>query len=70
MPETPPVITVDELKERIRVARLPIPDDRLEMVRGFLDAALRPLRAADSRAMRVVEPAVTFDAAEGARHGR
>ena len=63
-------VTLDELKERIRVAGLRIPDDRLEMVRGFLTNALRPIRAMDSRAVRTLEPAVTFDAAaEEHRHG-
>lgn len=60
MPETPD-ITLDEVKERARLAGLPIPDSRLSLVRGFLLNALRPIRALDSRAIRTVEPAVTFD---------
>lgn len=63
MAETAAEVTLDEVRERARVAGLSIPEDRLELVRGFLRDALRPLRAMDSRAIRTVEPAVTFDAA-------
>jgi len=71
MTEVAPVVTLDEVRERMRVAGLPIPEDRLEMVRVFLTNALRPVRAMDSRAARTLEPAVTFDAAaEEHRHGR
>ena len=63
-------VTLDEVRERARVAGLRIPEDRLEMVRIFLTNALRPIRAMDSRAVRTLEPAVTFDAAaEEHRHG-
>jgi hypothetical protein len=65
MPEQPLEITLDEVKERARLAGLPIPPARLSMVRGFLANALRPIRALDSRAVRTVEPAVTFDAKGG-----
>jgi hypothetical protein len=61
MPEMPPDVTLDEVKERARLAGLSIPADRLSLVRGFLANALRPIRALDSRAIRTVEPAVTFD---------
>jgi hypothetical protein len=71
MTDMSPDLTLDEVRERIRVAGLPIPEDRLAMVRGFLNDALRPVRAMDSRAVRTLEPAVTFDAAaEEHRHGR
>ena len=71
MSEIPSDVTLDEVRERIRVAGLRIPEDRLEMVRVFLTNALRPVRAMDSRAVRTLEPAVTFDAAaEEIRHGR
>ena len=66
MPELPPDVTLDEVKERARLAGLPIPPARLSMVRGFLANALRPIRALDSRTVRTVEPAVTFDAKGGA----
>ncbi|HUP34007.1 MAG TPA: hypothetical protein VNC82_01035 [Candidatus Limnocylindria bacterium] len=62
MPEQPPDITLDEVKERARLAGLPIPANRLSLVRGLLDNALRPIRALDTRTVRTLEPAVTFDA--------
>ena len=68
MPEMPPDVTLDEVKERARLAGLPIPANRLSLVRGFLVNALRPIRALDSRAIRTVEPAVIFHP-EGAAKG-
>ena len=65
MPELPPDVTLDEVKERARLAGLPIPANRLSMVRAFLVNALRPIRALDSRTVRTVEPAVTFDSKGG-----
>jgi hypothetical protein len=65
MPELPSEVALDEVKERARLAGLPIPPARLAMVRGFLVNALRPIRALDSRTVRTVEPAVTFDARGG-----
>jgi hypothetical protein len=65
MPEMPPDVTMDEVKERVRLSGLSIPANRLSVVRGFLVNALRPIRALDSRAIRTVEPAVTFDAKGG-----
>ena len=65
MPEMPPDVTLDEVKDRARLAGLAIPPNRLALVRSFLVNALRPIRALDSRAMRTVEPAVTFDAKGG-----
>jgi hypothetical protein len=61
MPEQPPDVTLDEVKERARLAGLSIPANRLSLVRGFLLNALRPIRALDSRTVRTVEPAVIFD---------
>jgi hypothetical protein len=66
MPDQPLDITLDEVRERVRLAGLPIPEARLALVRGFLVNALRPIRALDSREVRTVEPAVTFDAKGGA----
>ena len=60
MPELPADVTLDEVRKRARLAGLPIPEARLSLVRGFLVNALRPIRALDSRAVRTVEPAVTF----------
>lgn len=65
MPELPSEVTLDEVKERARLAGLPIPPARLAMVRGFLANALRPIRALDSRTVRTIEPAVTFAARGG-----
>jgi hypothetical protein len=71
MPEMPSDVTVDEVRQRARVAGLAIPEARLAIVQRFLRDALRPVRALDSRAVRALEPAVTFDAASAeARHGR
>jgi hypothetical protein len=65
MAEQPPDVTLDEVKERARVAGLTIPANRLSLVRGFLVNALRPIRALDSRTVRTVEPAVTFESRGG-----
>ena len=53
-------LTLDELRERIRAARVPIPEQRLAMLRKLLSEALAPVRALDSRTIRTVEPAVKF----------
>ena len=69
MPDVPADVTLDEVRERARLAGLPIPEARLAVVRGFLANALRPIRALDSRAVRTLEPAVTFDARGGVEGG-
>ncbi|HSE06141.1 MAG TPA: hypothetical protein VLK35_18480 [Methylomirabilota bacterium] len=69
MPELPPDVSLDEVKERARLAGLSIPPDRLSLVRGFLSNALKPIRALDSRAVRTLEPAVTFQAEGGPETG-
>ena len=56
----PPDVTLDEVKERARLAGLTIPDNRLGMVRKLLSDALVPVRALDSRTIKTVEPAVRF----------
>ena len=65
MPDAPktPELTMDELRARIAAAGVTIPDNLLPMVRKLLGDALAPLRTLDSRAIRPLEPAVTFDAA-------
>jgi len=66
MAEPGETLTMEELRARLRAAGVTIPEARLDMVRRLLGDALAPLRAVDSRAIRAVEPAVTFDPA--ARH--
>jgi hypothetical protein len=65
MPDAPktPELTMDELRARIAAAAISIPEHRLSMVRKLLGDALAPLRRVDSRTIRTLEPAVTFDAA-------
>jgi hypothetical protein len=65
MPETPnvPELTLEELRARIAAAGVTIPEHRLGMVKKLLGDALAPLRRIDSRTIRPLEPAVTFDAA-------
>ena len=69
MPELPPDVTLDEVKERARLAGLPIPPERLSLVRGFLSNALKPIRALDSRAVRTVAQAEIFHAEVDAKGG-
>src|SRR5262249_8650076 len=66
-----PELGLDEVRERIRAAGLPIPEARLEVIHSLLRDALRPIRAFDTREASTLEPAPTFDAAaERDRHGR
>jgi BioD-like phosphotransacetylase family protein len=59
--ELPPnELTMDELRERIRVAGITVAEHRLAMVRRLLADALAPVRGLDSRTIRTVEPAVKF----------
>ena len=57
-----PELTADEVRVRMKAAGVEIPENRIEMVRGLLANALRPIRAMDARALKTLEPAVTFDA--------
>ena len=71
MTDQPTDVTLDEVRDRIRVAGVPIPEDRLALIHGFLRDALRPVRSFDTREALTLEPAPTFDpAAERDRHGR
>ena len=54
-------MTLEELRDRMKAARIEIAEHRLEVVRRILTDALRPIQAMDSRAHRTLEPAVTFD---------
>lgn len=66
----PDDITVDDVRKRAQTAGLTLRDDRIEMVRKLLAEALAPLQKLDSRTIRTVEPAVTFDARGGSDAGR
>jgi hypothetical protein len=71
MTTQPPDLGLDEVRDRIRVAGLPIPEERIALVHSLLRDALRPVRALDTREASALEPALTFDAAaERDRHGR
>ena len=56
-------MTLEELRARIAAAGVTIPEHRIAMVQKLLGDALAPLRRVDSRTVRPLEPAVTFDAA-------
>jgi hypothetical protein len=71
MSTQPPELGLDEVRDRIRVAGLRIPEERLALIHSLLRDALRPIRAFDTREALALEPAPTFDAAaERDRHGR
>jgi hypothetical protein len=55
-------LTLDDVRARIAAARLVIAETRIRMVTRLLNDALAPLRTVDSRTVRPLEPAVTFDA--------
>jgi hypothetical protein len=63
-------ITLDEVRKRAAIAGVTLREDRIEMVRRLLNDALAPLRRMDSRALRTLEPAATFDAAAGGDDAR
>jgi hypothetical protein len=56
-------ITSEIVKQRAALAGISLDADRLEDIATTMEAALAPLRNLDLRAIRLVEPAVTFDAA-------
>ena len=61
-------LTMEALRARIRAAGVTIAEPRLAMVRKLLGDALAPVRALDTRALKTVEPAVTFTPVQEARH--
>jgi len=64
-------MTLEELRDRMKAARVEIAENRLELMRRLLTDALRPIHAMDSRKHRTLEPAVTFDAGRPrGDHGR
>jgi len=56
------MLTIVEVRARMKAAGIEIAENRLEMVRLLLENALAPVQALDTRAARTVEPAVTFEA--------
>ena len=64
----PQELTIEALRARIRAAGVTIAEHRLAMVRKLLNDALAPLRMLDTRAIKTVEPAVTFAPVQETRH--
>ena len=58
------MLTLDEVRARMKAAGIEIAENRLEMVRVLLSNALAPVHAMDTRAMKTLEPAVTFEAGQ------
>ena len=56
-------ITPEIVKQRAALAGISLDEDCLEDIATMMEAALAPLRRLDLRAIRLVEPAVTFEAA-------
>jgi hypothetical protein len=56
-------ITPEIVKQRATLAGISLDEDRLEDIATTMETALAPLRRLDLRAIRLVEPAVTFEAA-------
>ena len=56
-------ITADVVKARAALAGIKLDEDKLEDIAFNMEQALAPLRTLDLRAIRLVEPAVTFRAA-------
>jgi len=56
-------IKPEVVKERAALAGIILDERRVEDIAATMEAALAPLRTLDLRAIRLVEPAVTFSAA-------
>ena len=56
-------ITPEVVRQRAAVAGIPLDEARIEDVASTMESALAPLRSLDLRAIRLVEPVVTFKAA-------
>jgi hypothetical protein len=56
-------ITPEIVRERAAIAGITLDEERLDDIATMMEAALAPLRDLDLRAIRLVEPVVTFDAA-------
>jgi len=55
-------ITPEIVRQRAALAGISLDEDRLDDLASTMEAALAPLRSLDLRAIRLVEPAVTFEA--------
>jgi hypothetical protein len=56
------MLSMDDVRARMKASGIQIAENRLEMVRVLLSNALTPVQAMDTRALATTEPAVTFDA--------
>ena len=56
-------ITPETLKARAALAGVTLNEEKLEDLAFSMEQALAPLRALDLRAIRLVEPAISFRAA-------
>ena len=56
-------ITAEVVKRRAALAGVTLDEDKLEDIAFTMEQTLAPLRQLDLRAIRLVEPAVTFRAA-------
>jgi hypothetical protein len=56
------MLTIDDIRARMKAANIEIAENRLELVRVLLSNALGPVHALDPNAVRTLEPAVTFEA--------
>ena len=55
-------ITADIVKARADLAGVTIDEEKLEDIAYMMEQSLAPLRSLDLRAIRLVEPAVSFQA--------
>jgi hypothetical protein len=58
-------ITPEVVKQRALIAGIQFDEERLDDVATMMENALAPLRTLDLRAIRLVEPVVTFKADGG-----
>lgn len=57
------MITADVVRARAKVAGIQVDEEKIDDIAFSMEQALAPLRALDLRAIRLVEPAVSFRAA-------
>ena len=56
-------ITPDVVRARAKLAGVTLDESKIEDIAFTMEQALKPLRELDLRAMRTIEPAVSFRAA-------